>query len=777
MKKSRLRVVAWPLAVVLFFLTLAKNIGVDLNTCIVPARYTGAYAENADLRDNDALRRSGGAAVSGSAAAILSGDGKIGLDAQDDKLFVTELSTLKTGENRICEKSEYALPRLFSLGALFVRASWKFDRAELYEGKENGVPVVGAEYFFQSRCGRFALRVRCIARAGIDGPFEFRTRIDNLSDKTARIYPGSFASFTFAPDYDGDELVTVKKESGMSEGYTHYDGQRFEGGGIYREKLASGKKYTTWVNTLQNFNESGYLPMAFIDGGDRGVYTALEWPSGELLTKCGRAGVSVSADLDCVTESKRVFSTRVGAGETFSFPAVYLGVYDGSLDEGSNVFKKWFFVCKAPTVLRENADEPLTQMDFQSGLDTYGIEAVKWDYGWWSADALGGWETLEGSWILRDPDYIGAIGEYGCDTIAEFGALAKSQGKSLTAYVLLHDTLDADGNPTDKYGEFNSKTHPDWFSDRNIADGMGNSADLGSAECVEYLKTALSDFFINNNVTTWRSDFEPICYSSDKENRHDADGTDAQYWCSVGFGELADSLYENVPGFRYESCSSGGSMKDLFTATKAVVINCDDSANYAGMRATFYDSSYVIHPAQLQMPCNADFANPDMELFYPKADKGGMSDEAFRDAMLDMGFRTQCLGAPMFSSWTGTLMTDYYAEYAEMYKTKLRPLIRGGGLYHILPRPDGVHWDGVQYADKDADGGIKGAAFLFKPSAEAGDSVRVTFRGLDENARYTLRFEDRPEQNISASGGELMTGGIDVTITDAVGSEIVWIYG
>ena len=122
-------------------------------------------------------------------------------------------------------------------------------------------------------------------------------------------------------------------------------------------------------------------------------------------------------------------------------------------------------------------------------------------------------------------------------------------------------------------------------------------------------------------------------------------------------------------------------------------------------------------------------------------------------------------------------MTGYYAEYAEMYKTKLRPLIRGGELYHILPRPDGVHWDGVQYADKDADGGIKGAAFLFKPSAEAGDSVRVTFRGLDENARYTLRFEDRPEQNISVSGGELMTGGIDVTITDAVGSEIVWIYG
>ena len=284
----------------------------------------------------------------------------------------------------------------------------------------------------------------------------------------------------------------------------------------------------------------------------------------------------------------------------------------------------------------------------------------------------------------------------------------------------------------------------------------------------------MADFFNGNNVTTWRSDFEPINYSSDKANRHDADGTDVQYWCTVGFGELVDALYERVDGFRYESCSSGGSMKDLFTATKAVVINCDDAANYAGMRATFYDSSYVIHPAQLQMPCNADFANPDQPLFYPKTAQGAMSDAAFKDAMIDMGFRTQCLGVPMFSSWTGTLLTDYYAAYAEMYKTKLRPLIRNGELYHVLPRPDGVHWDGVQYADKDAAGEIKGAAFLFKPSAQADDTVRVTLRGLAPDTRYALRFEDRPEQNFTADGETLMTEGLTVTVA-GVGSEIVWI--
>ena len=43
------------------------------------------------------------------------------------------------------------------------------------------------------------------------------------------------------------------------------------------------------------------------------------------------------------------------------------------------------------------------------------------------------------------------------------------------------------------------------------------------------------------------------------------------------------------------------------------------------------------------------------------------------------------------------------------YKTKLRPLIRQADLYHIFPRPDGKHWDGVEYYDPEAK---RGAVYL-----------------------------------------------------------------
>ncbi len=39
--------------------------------------------------------------------------------------------------------------------------------------------------------------------------------------------------------------------------------------------------------------------------------------------------------------------------------------------------------------------------------------------------------------------------------------------------------------------------------------------------------------------------------------------------------------------------------------SRAVVINCDDSADFLSIKMSFYDSSYCIHPAQLQLPVNA----------------------------------------------------------------------------------------------------------------------------------------------------------------------------
>ncbi len=719
-----------------------------------------------------------------SEVALFSGDSEIRLKPSENGLNITYLS-LKSSENSfVSDTSVYTLPKYYwdeGLNTKLVEITWQYNGRSEISSVINNVPVSGYKFNFTDTTGRMTLDVSCIARENLDGPFEFVTDLTNISEEDIMIVPDSFSSLSLESLSEETTVFTVKKESGMAQGYVHYDGTTFPGKAIKEDELWENLNVEAWVNTYQSFNSSGYLPMVYVNNNSKnGIYAALEWSSGRVLAEGGENySLTLSVDMDNVAENDGYFRTNVPAGDTFVFPSVYYGVYDGSIDDGSNVFKAWFFDCKAPDVLRDNTNEPQTQMDMQIGLDAadISVEAIKWDYGWWTNEYADNhsWKTLEGSWQLRNDAYIGVLNAYGCRTLAEFGQLAKEKGLSWTAYLLLHDTVDVNLEPVDEFGEFNSLTHPEWFGDRHIT--TGRSADLGNEECVEYLKTALTEFFSGNNITTWRSDFEPISFTSPNENRHRANGSDVMYWCTVGFRDIIQHLYDNVDGFRYESCSSGGSMKDLFTATQAVVINCDDSANYLSLRTTFYDSSYVIHPAQLQLPINADTFNPDVpEHFYPKVEPDPIANaENWKDTMLDMGYRTMMLGTPMFSSWSGTIERDYIKQYSEMYQEKVRPLVRDGELYHILPRPDGKNWDGVMYADPDSSNEIKGAVFLFKPNKDAGDTYKVVMDGLDSDKEYSLVFEDRAEQNSVVSGSTLMSDGIDVQIL-GVGSEIIWIY-
>ncbi|MBR4292365.1 MAG: GH36 C-terminal domain-containing protein [Clostridia bacterium] len=716
--------------------------------------------------------------------SISSGNSEIRLQPVENGLNITYLATKESKNNYIGEASSYALPQCYYEAGKIDRHEfvWNFtDRTDITD-VINGVAVSGYKFRFDDPACSATLYVSCISRESLDGPFEFVMELTNGSADSITILPHEFSSLSLAQLNGDTSVFAVKKESGMAEGYVHKDGTTFEGTGIYERKLSKYYfDFPVWVNTYQDFNSSGFLPMVYVNNGDKnGVYAALEWSNGRVIAK-GKKDyyLTLSVDMDGVSYEKEDFSTKVPASDTFVFPSVYYGVYDGTVDDGSNVFKSWFFNCKSPEILRENENEPLTQMDYQLGLEAgrIGVEAIKWDYGWWSNETANKstWKTYEGSWVLRNQDAINSLASYGCSTLAEFGKMVEQRGITWTVYLLLHDTVDVDMLPTDEFSEFNSKTHPEWFSDRRIT--TGHSADLGNVDCVEYLKTAIADFFNENNITTWRSDFEPISHTSDKENRHAARGSDVMYWCTVGFRDLVQYLYDNVEGFRYESCSSGGSMKDLFTATQAVVINCDDISNYLSMRMSFYDSSYVIHPSQLQLPFNKDTFDPAIEQsFYPVVEPDEVANaENWRDTMLDMGYRTLILGVPMFSSWTGDVPEDYISEYSEMYREKVRPLVRDGNLYHILPRPDGTNWDGIMYADPDSDNDIKGVVFLFKPSKDVSDQYNVVMKGLDPKKTYSLVFEDRPEQNTTVSGESLMSEGLNVEIL-GVGSEIIWIY-
>jgi alpha-galactosidase len=108
----------------------------------------------------------------------------------------------------------------------------------------------------------------------------------------------------------------------------------------------------------------------------------------------------------------------------------------------------------------------------------------------------------------------------------------------------------------------------------------------------------------------------------------------------------------------------------------------------------------------------------------------------------------------------------------DLYKKELRPLIRDARLYHVSPRPDGVHWDGVEYWDPQHP---KGVVFAFRGSASDEPDHRFVLAGLEAAKQYRLHFQDGTAPDRTAGGSELMNQGLQIRLENPLSSELVFL--
>jgi alpha-galactosidase len=122
------------------------------------------------------------------------------------------------------------------------------------------------------------------------------------------------------------------------------------------------------------------------------------------------------------------------------------------------------------------------------------------------------------------------------------------------------------------------------------------------------------------------------------------------------------------------------------------------------------------------------------------------------------------------TKWTTEQKEIAKREFA-LYKEKLRPLIAGANLYHILPRPNGKRWDGIQYHDPATDTGV---VYAFRAHAEE-ETQTIKLRGLNPTLRYTVDCVDSSLTKEIRTGQELMKNGLSVRIADEDGSDLVFL--
>jgi alpha-galactosidase len=108
----------------------------------------------------------------------------------------------------------------------------------------------------------------------------------------------------------------------------------------------------------------------------------------------------------------------------------------------------------------------------------------------------------------------------------------------------------------------------------------------------------------------------------------------------------------------------------------------------------------------------------------------------------------------------------------DLYKQQLRPFIRDANLYHVSPRPDGVHWDGIEYWDPDRH---RGVVYAFRGTTEDEHTHAYVLQGLEPSSRYLLKFNDHSSPDRIVTGDELMRRGLKVTLPIANSSELIFI--
>jgi hypothetical protein len=123
------------------------------------------------------------------------------------------------------------------------------------------------------------------------------------------------------------------------------------------------------------------------------------------------------------------------------------------------------------------------------------------------------------------------------------------------------------------------------------------------------------------------------------------------------------------------------------------------------------------------------------------------------------------------TTWTPEQHSVARAAFA-LYKAKLRPLIREADIYHVSPRPDGTHWDGIEYFDPTSH---RGVLFAFHGSDRKEEIHRFVLRGLAADRLYRLRFNDGSSAGQTSSGRDLKHEGVQLSLPVPNSSDLVFI--
>ena len=623
-------------------------------------------------------------------------------------------------------------------------------------------------YIYESRSPHLRLTWEWRARARF-GPLEHHISIANLSGREYWLTPMESLHLKWQ----------VPARAQLTHFYLDKGGGKPTAVGTHAVAAPEGYGWTGWSSTFSHPlpgrpreiipYEAVFLPA---DGG-RGWYAGIEF-SGRTRMTLQRTGERLSSLLGLDPQPGPVM-TRLAPHGAFETPTVFLGGFSGGADGAGNQLRPWVRTVLGSARTWSNPDYPLTvNNSWGAGMDigesvakkmiadaaALGFEMYHLDAGWFRG--VGDWypdprKFPHGLTPLADAAHAHGMrfglwvdwAQAGLDTAP--GALDVRDPK-------VRDWLVADVPP-------NWKPQP--FKGQTIDIGVPGAKQYAAGEVNRIVRDYHLDMLEHDGYLVTQGcarkdhphappDREMSVVHYDGEDIvTSSNSTDVSYHAVRAYYDIYEQLRRQHPRLLLEICNDGGRMIDFGSAAHGDYFSITDTYTPLANRQAFYDASFVLPPAMLES-YEQKGPTPTLPTFLYML-RSGM-----------MGWMT------VMQDTTGWTTAQHAAarEAIAIYKRRLRPLIRDAELFHISARPDGVHWDGVEYWDPAR---RRGVVFAFHGSGATEQSHRFVLAGLSAHARYHLHFQDGTSPDAVASGKQLMTSGVEVLLRAPSSSELMFL--
>jgi len=668
-------------------------------------------------------------------------DTYIKISILNNRPAIYELRNTKNNWNWIKNYSEMPLPENVKIGNTTVKPDWKYKGAAL-----DNINSTKLTLGFFSKNPNLELTSVWEAKPGT-GPIENSVSIKNNTGDSIKINYSDVVSANIK--LTSDSSVTLWR---FIKGRYLKRRDSLDVPAVKNKKLTSSDTISYFQSNdamSGKLNEiNGHLPFQIFDVNSRhGIYIGYEWSFGKFINHTDNDYLTVNYkaylwdSLIIVSDKPKTAKEgelKIDKGKTIKIPAVFFGCYNGDIDDGSNKMKRWFWNYKITPTIKNNPAEPLIEYCIP-GNEAELIEYYKkYPVAEWGAE-LG----------KIDIDWLDGAGTDWTKGDFKKYAFWKPDSAKWPNGMTAGDIVHSNKQKLSLYMNFTFEWN-----------------DIGTQAGRDKEKDALLTRYDKWHYDYWRSDMG-------LEKRFD-------YLSHEGLLEILDFMIANRPDFRYEHCANGGTLKDFTTLQRINVFTNEDSGGPTYHRESFYSCSYMINPVQIKTDIGMNLG-PNGEV--PKGtgfNKPGVINDSpeWVKYILRNGF----MGANMATNWCTYTpnQIEGVKKHWPLYKTRQRPILRGAkvgdapaDVYHILPIPDGINWDGIEYLNTSLN---KGSVLLFKPSDTVSTSKVIKFKGLNRKETYTITFEDRTGQNTKKTGAELMDKGILVKeMTGKWASEIIWI--